>query len=160
MQSETTETTETNDLLNFESTLVRATGGQRLANYLIDIASFYALFIILGIIIALVSPSTIENMDTDTGGFQLIDRLISLLLYAVYLGFAEAVLKGKTLGKLITGTRAVNLDGSKITASTAFSRGFSRAVPFCVFSALGSPCNPWQDKWTDTMVIDEKKSRV
>jgi len=155
MQSETTET---NDLLNFESTLVRATGGQRLANYLIDIASFYALFIILGIIIALVSPSTIENMDTDTGGFQLIDRLISLLLYAVYLGFAEAVLKGKTLGKLITGTRAVNLDGSKITASTAFSRGFSRAVPFCVFSALGSPCNPWQDKWTDTMVIDEKKS--
>ena len=158
MQSETTETTETNDLLNFESTLVRATGGQRLANYLIDIASFYALFIILGIIIALVSPSTIENLDTDTGGFQLIDRLISLLLYAVYLGFAEAVLKGKTLGKLITGTRAVNLDGSKITASTAFSRGFSRAVPFCVFSALGSPCNPWQDKWTDTMVIDEKKS--
>ncbi len=157
MQSETTET---NDLLNFESTLVRATGGQRLANYLIDIASFYALFIILGIIIALVSPSTIENLDTDTGGFQLIDRLISLLLYAVYLGFAEAVLKGKTLGKLITGTRAVNLDGSKITASTAFSRGFSRAVPFCVFSALGSPCNPWQDKWTDTMVIDEKKSRV
>jgi len=151
---------ETNDLLNFESTLVRATGGQRLANYLIDIASFYALFIILGIIIALVSPSTIENMDTDTGGFQLIDRLISLLLYAVYLGFAEAVLKGKTLGKLITGTRAVNLDGSKITASTAFSRGFSRAVPFCVFSALGSPCNPWQDKWTDTIVIDEKKSRV
>ncbi|MEI7964558.1 MAG: RDD family protein [Chitinophagaceae bacterium] len=151
---------ETNDLLNFESTLVRATGGQRLANYLIDIASFYALFIILGIIIALVSPSTIENLDTDTGGFQLIDRLISLLLYAVYLGFAEAVLKGKTLGKLITGTRAVNLDGSKITASTAFSRGFSRAVPFCVFSALGSPCNPWQDKWTDTMVIDEKKSRV
>jgi uncharacterized RDD family membrane protein YckC len=157
MQSETTET---NDLLNFESTLVRATGGQRLANYLIDIASFYALFIILGIIIALVSPSTIENLDTDTGGFQLIDRLISLLLYAVYLGFAETVLKGKTLGKLITGTRAVNLDGSKITASTAFSRGFSRAVPFCVFSALGSPCNPWQDKWTDTMVIDEKKSRV
>jgi len=151
---------ETNDLLNFESTLVRATGGQRLANYLIDIASFYALFIILGIIIALVSPSTIVNLDTDTGGFQLIDRLISLLLYAVYLGFAEAVLKGKTLGKLITGTRAVNLDGSKITASTAFSRGFSRAVPFCVFSALGSPCNPWQDKWTDTMVIDEKKSRV
>ncbi|MCX6313557.1 MAG: RDD family protein [Sphingobacteriales bacterium] len=151
---------ETNDLLNFESTLVRATGGQRLANYLIDIASFYALFIILGIIIALVSPSTIENLDTDTGGFQLIDRLISLLLYAVYLGFAETVLKGKTLGKLITGTRAVNLDGSKITASTAFSRGFSRAVPFCVFSALGSPCNPWQDKWTDTMVIDEKKSRV
>ena len=60
---------ETNDLLNFESTLVRATGGQRLANYLIDIASFYALFIILGIIIALVSPSTIENLDTDTGGF-------------------------------------------------------------------------------------------
>jgi len=154
------EQTATNDLLTFDTELVRATSGQRLANYIIDIFVFYGLFIVLGVILALLSPSTIENMDTASSGSGLLDRLFSLILYALYMGLVEALSKGKSLGKLITGTRAVNIDGSKISFSTAFARGFSRAVPFCAFSALGNPCNPWQDKWTNTMVIDEKKSRA
>ena len=154
------EQTATNDLLTFDTELVRATSGQRLANYIIDIFVFYGLFIVLGVILALLSPSTIENMDTASSGSGLLDRLFSLILYALYMGLLEALSKGKSLGKLITGTRAVNIDGSKISFSTAFARGFSRAVPFCAFSALGNPCNPWQDKWTNTMVIDEKKSRA
>jgi uncharacterized RDD family membrane protein YckC len=84
--------------------------------------------------------------------------LISLIFYALYMGLVEGVFKGKSLGKLITGTKAVNMDGSKISFATAFARGCSRAVPFCVFSAFGTPCYPWQDKWTNTLVIDEKKS--
>ena len=70
----------------------------------------------------------------------------------------ETLFKGKSFGKLITGTRAVNLDGSLITVRTAMLRALSRAVPFDVFSALGTTCNPWHDKWTDTMVMDEKRS--
>lgn len=155
MQSEQTATT---DLLTLEAELVRASTGQRFANYLIDLVLFYALFFIVGIVLAILSPATIENMDTDSTGFGLLDRFISLILYALYMGLVEAVFKGKSLGKLITGTRAVNMDGTKISFATAFARGCSRAVPFCAFSALGTPCNPWQDKWTNTMVIDEKRS--
>lgn len=70
----------------------------------------------------------------------------------------EVVLKGKCPGKIVTGTRALNLDGSNISIGTAFGRGFTRIVPFCALSAFGNPCNPWQDRWTNTMVIDEKKS--
>ena len=154
------EQTTTNDLLTFETEFVRATTGQRFANYLIDVIVFYGLFIVLGIILVVLWPSTIENMDTDSSGFGLLDRLFTLILYALYMGLLEALSKGKSLGKLITGTRAINMDGSKISFSTAFARGFSRAVPFCVFSAFGTPCNPWQDRWTGTMVIDEKKSRL
>ncbi|HEX9513187.1 MAG TPA: hypothetical protein VF939_22005 [Puia sp.] len=33
-------------------------------------------------------------------------------------------------------------------------------VPFEVFSALGSPCHPWHDRWTDTLVIDERLSQL
>ena len=154
------EQTATNDLLTFETEFVRATTGQRFANYLIDVIVFYGLFIVFGIILVVLSPSTIENMDTDSSGFGLLDRLFTLILYALYMGLLEALSKGKSLGKLITGTRAINMDGSKISFSTAFARGFSRAVPFCVFSAFGTPCNPWQDRWTGTMVIDEKKSRL
>jgi hypothetical protein len=31
-----------------------------------------------------------------------------------------------------------------------------RLVPFEQFSALGSPSYPWHDRWTKTIVIDEK----
>lgn len=70
----------------------------------------------------------------------------------------EAFFKGKSFGKLITRTRAVNLDGSAMTIRTAMLRALSRSVPLEAFSALGSPCNPWHDKWTKTMVMDEKTS--
>ncbi len=70
----------------------------------------------------------------------------------------EAAFKGKSLGKLITGTRAVNEDGTNVTVKAAFFRGLSRAVPFNAFSALGNPTYPWHDKWTKTYVIDERES--
>ncbi len=154
---ENTEIT-TAGLVDFDNGLVRASSGQRIANYLIDVVIFYVLAILVGIIIAIVSPSSVENLTSDASGFRLVDRLLSILFYALYMGIMEGAFKGYSIGKLITGTRAVNLDGSAITVLTAFARGFSRAVPFCVFSALGTPCNPWQDRWTDTLVIDKKSS--
>jgi uncharacterized RDD family membrane protein YckC len=150
------EETTTNYLQDIEPTLVRATAGQRLANYIIDIIAFYVLMIVLGILIGLLAPSLLDSFETGPG-FSFIDRIVSLFLYALYMFAVEAIFKGKSLGKLITKTRAVNTDGSQINATKALQRGFSRAVPFCAFSALGTPCNPWQDSWTDTMVIDEKE---
>lgn len=150
------EETTTNYLQDIEPTLVRATAGQRLANYIIDIIAFYVLMIVLGILIGLFAPSLLDSFETGPG-FSFIDRIVSLFLYALYMFAVGAIFKGKSLGKLITKTRAVNTDGSQINATKALQRGFSRAVPFCAFSALGTPCNPWQDSWTDTMVIDEKE---
>ena len=138
--------------------VVRATAGKRLANYIIDLVMFYLLAFLVGIGIALVHPEVFEGMDDDS--FNLGAQLLTLMCYALYMAVVEAIFKGKTLGKLITGTRAVNLDGSKISTKTAFTRGLCRAVPFCAFSALGSPCDPWQDRWTDTMVMDEKQSII
>ena len=71
-----------------------------------------------------------------------------LILYGLYMFIVEAMFKGKTLGKLITGTRAVNEDGSNLSAKTAFFTGLSRVVPFEAFSALGTPSYPSHDKWT------------
>lgn len=145
------------DLLVFETTYERASTGKRFANYLIDIVVFYLFIIILGIIIGLFAPSLLDFYPDDDGGFGLLDRILSLIIYAAFMSVTEALLKGKSVGKFITRTRAVNLDGSQISTKTAFARGFSRAVPFCVFSALGTPCNPWQDSWTDTMVVNDTK---
>ena len=152
MQSELT----TNDFIHFETEPKRATTSQRFANYLIDIILFYILFFIFSFIVALAAPSFFGNVDTGSGPYKLLDRLITLVLYALYMGSVEALFNGKSLGKLVTKTRAVNSDGSKISVYKAFERGFSRAVPFCAFSAFGNPSNPWQDRWTDTMVVEEK----
>jgi uncharacterized RDD family membrane protein YckC len=110
---------------------------------------------VIAIAIAAVAPAMLEPFTNDNSGFSLLDRLLTLFLYGLFMSIVEAALKGKSVGKFITKTRAVNLDGSPISAGTAFARGFSRAVPFCVFSAFGDVCNPWQDKWTDTMVIND-----
>ncbi|MDB5279936.1 MAG: hypothetical protein JWR61_4891 [Ferruginibacter sp.] len=144
------------DLLTPEEFHARASTGKRLANYIIDFVFFYVLALGFGVVLALAAPTTAELFTNGSPGFGLLDRVVSLLLYALYMSAVEAIFKGKSLGKLITKTRAINADGSQISGGKAFERGFSRAVPFCVFSALGTPCNPWQDKWTNTMVVDDK----
>ncbi len=146
------------DLLGtLETPLVRADGGKRFVNYLIDVVCFYILAFAVGILFAVLSPETIEGIG-ESESFNPMEQILALVFYALYMALCEIIFKGKSLGKLITGTRAVKLDGSTIDASNAFGRGFSRAVPFCVFSALGTPCIPWQDRWTNTMVIDERQS--
>lgn len=146
------------DLLTaFDLPLIRASGGKRFLNYLVDLIGFYAIVFIVAALVAVLSPETLEGID-EGSSFNFTEQVLFLIFYAVYMSVMELVFKGKSLGKLLTGTRAVNLDGSTIDASKAFGRGFSRAVPFCVFSAFGSPCMPWQDRWTDTMVIDERQS--
>ncbi|WP_315822675.1 RDD family protein [Paraflavitalea speifideaquila] len=144
------------DLLADEIIYERASAGKRFANYIIDMIVFYALVIGFAFLLIEVAPNTIESYP-ESSGFNLLDRLIAIALYGLYMSLVETVLKGKSLGKYITQTKAVNLDGSPISAGTAFARGFSRAVPFCAFSALGNECNPWQDRWTNTMVINDVK---
>jgi uncharacterized RDD family membrane protein YckC len=58
---------------------------------------------------------------------------------------------GRTLGKLITGSKAVREDGTSLTWKDACLRSLSRMVPFEPFSALGGA--PWHDRWTKTTVV-------
>lgn len=146
-------------LPSFEVNLVPASTGIRFANYIIDLISFYLLIIFWGVIVAIVNPQTIESLDYSSNdmGASLLDRLVTLILFGLYIGFMEAIFGGKTLGKFITGTRAVNdYEGTNISAITAFKRGFCRMVPFEPFSAFSG--YPWHDKWTDTIVISERES--
>lgn len=145
------------DSIFFEDNFERAGRGQRLANYLIDLFIYYLLAFAFGVCLAILVPDFAETFANNGSNNSLGDTFFSLVFYGLYMSVVEAVFKGKSLGKLITKTRAVNLDNTPISIHTAFARGFSRALPFCVFSAFGSPCNPWQDRWNDTMVIKEKQ---
>jgi uncharacterized RDD family membrane protein YckC len=135
--------------------LVRASTGKRFVNYLVDVFFFYVIIVLFGAVIGIFAPEWLDYLDSNDPIFNLMGRIMSLVLYALYMGAIEAMLDGKSIGKLVTKTRAIQLNGNKITSGLAFARGFYRAVPFAAFSAFGDPSDPWQDRWTDTMVIDE-----
>jgi uncharacterized RDD family membrane protein YckC len=147
-------------LADLEVNLVQAGSGRRLANYLIDLVVFYILLICVGVVIGALDPNASEDLNSVTALGTLADRLITLLCYGICMGLVEGLFRGKSLGKVITGTRAVNEDGSRINFKTGFLRGLSRAVPFDAFSALGQPPYPWHDKWVNTYVIIERDSSL
>lgn len=135
--------------------LARASSGKRFLNYLLDLILFIITLIIFQLVLYALSGQ--EPNDSDTEG-PLFNILFSIL-FALFVGFQEALLNGKTISKFITNTKTVNLDGSDISFGTAIKRGFCKIVPFNQLSALGTPCIPWHDKWNDTMVIDLKSSK-
>jgi uncharacterized RDD family membrane protein YckC len=136
---------------DFTPQLVQAGSGKRLANYIIDLVSFYVFMYLFSYVLVEISYDLAVIIYGS--GHEILGRLIILLFYGMYMGLIEAVFKGRSFGKLITGTIAVNEDGSRINGQTALLRGLSRAVPFNALSALGSPCYPWHDKWNKTYIV-------
>jgi uncharacterized RDD family membrane protein YckC len=123
--------------------------------------AFLVIFILLYSIWDILSPNEFDKFTTDESpSANLIQRIVINVLFAGFIALLEFFTKGRTLGKLITGTKAVKTDGTPISPSLAFQRGLARIVPFEPFSALNVVCNPWHDRWTKTMVIDIKKSSV
>ncbi|SFC20820.1 RDD family protein [Kaistella jeonii] len=76
---------------------------------------------------------------------------MTLLVYAFIMFLAETATKGRSLGKLITGTKVVKTDGSKLTMLELLKRNFIRAVPFDQLSFIGS--KGWHDNFSDTAVV-------
>ena len=143
-------------LTELEFNPVLAGGGQRLLNYIIDLV-FYYLLVFLLFTIYYSTGGAINRSGSSSGALL---NLFFLGLYIIYMFLLEMLLKGRTIGKIITGTRAVNKDGTEMEPGTIFRRTLCRLVPFEPFSGLGNICNPWHDKWTNTCVIDLKKSHL
>lgn len=122
-----------------------ATKGRRFATMLVDLVFYYLLAFAVGIGLAVL------------GNDQLLEKtnnpLFGILLMLLYYMPQEA-LWGRTLGKLIVGTRVVNLDGEKINIAQALGRTLCRFIPFEAFSFLGgSRPQGWHDKIPKTKVI-------
>jgi len=138
--------------------LVQAGGGKRFLNYLVDkVVFFIFMYCLTYTLIALQMRLTID-FNGNVAFFRLFSVVFNLLCYALFMAFTEFILKGKTVGKYLTGTRVVKQDGSPIGFRDAVLRGICRIIPFNVFSALGTVCYPWHDRLSKTYVINEKES--
>ena len=145
-------------LTDLETRLVRASTGQRFVNYLIDLIIYDV--VVRFVIDPLVASGNyfIYSQFYNTTVLILINQVFFFVLYTSYMFLLETIFKGRSIGKFVTGTRAVNEDGSYISTKTALLRSLCRIVPFEPLSALGSLPRPWHDRWTHTYVVDEKKS--
>lgn len=76
---------------------------------------------------------------------------LSLAITFSYYIIMEAATKGRTLGKLTTGTIAITQDGTPFTFKHALLRTLCRFIPFEPFSAFGYM--PWHDSVTKTVVV-------
>jgi uncharacterized RDD family membrane protein YckC len=141
-------------LTDLEFIPVLAGTGKRFLNLLLDIIIYYVLLFCFGAFLALTGRSEFAANDNNTAALY-------LSVFAIYVGYfflCELIFKGRTIGKLLTGTKVVNEDGSDPTAKTYFLRSLCRIVPFEPFSAFG--VRPWHDRWTGTYVIDVKKTSL
>src|SRR6266487_2959062 len=128
---------------------------QRFANYIIDLMIFcvimFGMEIMMGVLFA-AAGRTFESLGDNTfTGNKLSDYLMIYTLYVLFYTFSEGASSGRTIGKLITRTKAVREDESEITWTDSLIRSLCRIVPFEIFSAFGS--YPWHDKWSHTKVI-------
>lgn len=139
--------------------LVQASGGKRFVNYLVDRIVFYVFFYVLSLLLASFNITLQVEVTPDSTGLAIFSILIYVFTYALFMGLIEFAMKGKTIGKLLTGTRAVREDGTHLELKDALLRGICRIIPFNVFSALGNPCYPWHDSLSKTYVIDERQSQ-
>ena len=145
--------------------LYAANKWKRFANYLIDITIFY-IFILISSSLVFIILYFIGNL---TGNFELfysleetlnnvnplLDRIISILLYGLFMFFVEYLSKGRSIGKLITGTMVITYDAEKPDRNTYLKRNFSRCVPFDQLSFFGA--YGWHDKWSRTTVVNKKE---
>ena len=141
---------------------VHATTGQRFLNYLIgNIVMRYGLSYVtgsvVGVIFALFGPEYLLRLQVALNTGNLFNSpmilflyLLAIVNYIVYYTLCERLFNGYTLGKLITGTKAIREDTQPLTWRDAILRSLCRLVPFEPFSGFGTP---WHDSWTHTMVI-------
>ncbi|MEI9809494.1 MAG: RDD family protein [Bacteroidota bacterium] len=135
-----------------------AATGQRFVNWLIDnILMQYGLSYLtgsaVGYLIGTFFPEYAQKIiyDQSTWDLFVLGYAIAIFNYLVYYTICEKAFKGYTLGKLITGTKAIREDGGELTFKDALLRSLCRLVPFEAFSGFGD--KPWHDAWTKTQVI-------
>lgn len=139
-----------------EMILIPASKGTRFANLLIDTVCFYLVGIVVGLVMgamALSGNTTIDESDLSSGFGRaiLIQYLISFAIYIAYYTLMEVLTKGRTIGKFLTGTKAVSKNGSDLTWKEGIIRSLCRLIPFEAFSILFGEA--WHDSLSKTVVI-------
>ncbi|MCF2217802.1 RDD family protein [Chryseobacterium sp. PS-8] len=130
----------------------RSSKGKRFANYIIDLIIFYILLSLIFAFLILISPA-FNGWLSNAGEIE--QRLLSIASYAIYMFSVEMITGGRSVGKFITGTKVIMIDGTKPTFGQLLLRNIFRSIVLIdQLSFLGE--NGFHDSWSNTRVIDIK----
>ena len=144
-----------------EAQFPAASTGKRFANLLIDRVACVVVEGGVGAAVGL-----LERYGFITGGvawFQNNSWLENMLFgLAITLGYYTVCERavGRTLGKLVTGTKVITTEGTRPTLKQILGRSLARCVPFEPFSFLGGLPSGWHDRWSGTCVVDLRAGRA
>ncbi len=137
-----------------------ATTGQRFTNYIIDSIALIIGIVILSamfgvLLVVLGNEEVLQEVPEETS--KITDYVIGAIAMTIYFVISEFFFKGKSLGKIITKTRAVTASGEIMNFNQTLIRSLCRSIPFDAFSFLagGQPVG-WHDSISNTKVVSEK----
>ncbi len=136
-----------------ENDLKLAGKGHRIFNAIIDMVSFFIIWILLTLILYVVG---FDQTYTDETGEELPIIAVYILIptfWGYYL-FAEYKFQ-KTIGKLLTKTKVVSLKGDKPSFTQIILRTLCRSIPFEYFSYL-TTVEGIHDRLSKTRVVKSK----
>jgi uncharacterized RDD family membrane protein YckC len=141
----------------FESEIYAQSAGgwKRFANYMVDLFFMYIFSAVIGGIVGFVLVfvgSTIYSGD-NVFGTMLLNYLIGFLSLITYYSLIEYFTGGRSIGKYITGTKVITLEGDKPDFKACLIRSLSRCIPFEAFSFFGSADSGWHDSISKTRVV-------
>lgn len=128
-----------------------ATKGQRVLNVMLDYVGFLLFSVFIGVLGGLTEA-------TQKAFSALPEQLFGLLVIFFYYVILEAT-TGRTLGKLITGTKVVRDNGEPPGLLRVMGRTLLRFIPFEAFSFLGSSDRGWHDRGSGTRVVRTRPSK-
>jgi len=126
----------------------------RFLNCFVDVAIVYAVSATLFIIVQTnFFPGDEWGNYLAPGGdfWPVILTTAFMCMSFIYYTLFEYANKGRTPGKIATGTIAVREDGHFLTLKDALLRSLCRFIPFEFISAFGYRC--WHDSLSKTLVI-------
>ncbi|MBG6130739.1 putative RDD family membrane protein YckC [Aquimarina sp. EL_43] len=126
-----------------------ASQGKRFTNYILDSICILVFGFMFGVVVAFIFPSMLSILETDS---RIIDYGLGFILGMIYYSFFE-ITTGRTIGKLITGTKVVDEYGNNPDIQTILVRSLCRYIPFNAFSFLGDGSG-WHDTLSKTKVIE------
>lgn len=101
-----------------------------------------------------VSINMADYLTASGADFEVFYGIVSLVwISQIFIG---ELLFGRTLGKLVTGTKVVSTNSENLRYIQVFVRTLIRAFPIEMISFLGKNPTGWHDSLSKTMVVDAK----
>lgn len=133
-----------------------AGSGKRLLNFWIDRGANYGIGAGLGFLGGIfIEPTLLDSLLGNNLLVYGLGYIIGLIYYTLFEGAC-----GRTLGKLITGTKVLSKDHQPAGFLNILGRSFIRMIPFEAFSIFFGKGSMWHDDWSGTVTVDLRAKAI